>query len=51
MDEEGYNGMKEGLEEAKQREAEAMGDSYCKECQKYAEGKVSICPYCGQYID
>ena len=51
VDEEGYNEMKEGLEEAKQREAEAMGDSYCKECQKYAEGKVSICPYCGQYID
>jgi len=26
------------------------GDSYCASCKKFIEGKVRICPYCGQYI-
>lgn len=26
------------------------GDTYCKRCDKYIEGTVRICPYCGQYI-
>lgn len=30
--------------------AAQRGDSYCKECKKYIEGIVKICPYCGQYI-
>ena len=31
-------------------EAEANGDTYCSSCKKFIEGKVRICPYCGQYI-
>ena len=31
-------------------QASMNGDSYCKNCKKYTEGKVRICPYCGQYI-
>lgn len=25
-------------------------DTYCERCDKYIEGKVRICTYCGQYI-
>lgn len=31
--------------------AQRSGDTYCKRCDKYIEGKVRICPYCGQYIN
>ncbi len=31
-------------------EADWNGDTYCRKCDKYIEGKVRICPYCGQYI-
>ena len=31
-------------------EARDNGDTYCKACDKFIEGKVRICPYCGQYI-
>lgn len=31
-------------------QADIAGDSYCKNCKKYIEGKVRICTYCGQYI-
>ena len=31
-------------------EADIRGDSYCKKCDKFMEGKVRICKYCGQYI-
>ena len=34
----------------KGNEAALKGDSYCKKCDKFIEGKVRICPYCGQYI-
>lgn len=27
------------------------GDTYCKKCKKYIEGRVRICTFCGQYID
>lgn len=27
------------------------GDTYCKKCKKYMEGKKRICTFCGQYID
>ena len=30
--------------------ANSKGDSYCKKCDKYIEGKVRICTYCGQYL-
>ena len=30
--------------------AELNGDTYCKNCKKFIEGKVRICTYCGQYI-
>ena len=50
VDEEGVDRIRDGMEEGKQQEAEAKGDSYCKDCGKYIEGTVSICPYCGQYI-
>ena len=26
------------------------GDTYCSNCKKFTEGKVRICPHCGQYI-
>lgn len=26
-------------------------DTYCFDCEKFIEGKVRICPYCGQYVD
>ena len=35
---------------AKEVQANINGDTYCKKCDKFAEGKVRICPYCGQYI-
>ena len=31
-------------------EADIRGDSYCKKCDRFIEGKVRICPNCGQYI-
>lgn len=31
--------------------ADRNGDTYCKKCDKFIEGSVRICPYCGQYID
>lgn len=34
----------------KSLEASENGDTYCKACDKFIEGKVRICPYCGQYI-
>ena len=51
VDEEGVDRVKDGFEAYNQLEAESKGDSYCKDCGKYIEGTVSICPYCGQYID
>ena len=30
--------------------AETNGDTYCYKCKKFTEGKVRICPHCGQYI-
>lgn len=30
--------------------AESSGDTYCANCDKYIEGKVRICTFCGQYI-
>ena len=32
-------------------QAEMNGDTYCANCDKFIEGKVRICPYCGQYVD
>lgn len=32
-------------------QAEMNGDTYCSNCDKFIEGKVRICPYCGQYVD
>ena len=51
VDEEGVERVKDGFEKYNQLEAESNGNSYCKDCGKYIEGTVSICPYCGQYID
>lgn len=34
----------------KGEEAAKRGDSYCKKCDKFIEGKVRICTYCGQYL-
>ena len=51
VDEEGVERVKDGFEKYNQLEAESNGNSYCKGCGKYIEGTVSICPYCGQYID
>ena len=31
-------------------EANANGDTYCKNCEKINPGKVRICKYCGKYI-
>ena len=31
-------------------QAEANGDTYCKNCEKINPGKVRICKYCGKYI-
>lgn len=31
-------------------QAAENGDTYCVKCNKFIEGKVRICPYCGQYI-
>jgi outer membrane lipoprotein-sorting protein len=33
-----------------QSRARRNGDTYCEKCDKYIEGKVRICTYCGQYI-
>ena len=33
-----------------QYEAEAKGDTYCKNCEKINPGKVRICKYCGKYV-
>lgn len=30
--------------------AERNGDTYCERCNKFIEGKVRICTFCGQYI-
>lgn len=46
-DPEAVERMRNGMREA---EAEMNGDTYCKDCEKFIEGKVRICPYCGQYI-
>lgn len=35
----------------KMYEAELKGDTYCPKCNKYMEGRLRICKYCGQYID
>ena len=51
VDEEGVERVKDGFEKYNQLEAESNGNSYCKDCGKYIEGTVSICPHCGQYID
>lgn len=51
VDEEGVDRVKDGFEAYNQLEAKSNGNSYCKDCGKYIEGTVSICPYCGQYID
>ena len=51
VDEEGVDRVKDGFEAYNQLEAESDGNSYCKDCGKYIEGTVRICPYCGQYID
>lgn len=32
-------------------QADINGDTYCSNCDKFIEGKVRICPYCGQYVD
>ena len=32
-------------------QADMNGDTYCSNCDKFIEGKVRICPYCGQYVD
>lgn len=34
----------------KKAQAADKGDSYCKKCNRFIEGKVRICPNCGQYI-
>jgi uncharacterized lipoprotein len=34
----------------KKNQARRNGDTYCKRCDKFIEGKVEICIYCGQYI-
>lgn len=31
-------------------QADYNGDTYCKKCDKYIEGKVRICTFCGKYI-
>lgn len=31
-------------------ESNFNGDTYCQKCDKFIEGKVRICPYCGQYV-
>lgn len=31
-------------------EAAKHGDSYCAKCDKFIQGKVRICPHCGQYL-
>ena len=32
-------------------QADMNGDTYCSNCDKFIEGKVRICPYCGQYVN
>lgn len=34
----------------KQNQARRNGDTYCIACDKFIEGKVRICTYCGEYI-
>lgn len=36
---------------AKAIDAAIKGDTYCEKCDKYMEGRVRICKFCGQYID
>ena len=47
---EGIAKMSEASNRYKYYEAESKGDTYCADCDKYIEGKVRICTYCGQYI-
>lgn len=35
----------------KRSEAAQKGDTYCSNCDKFIEGKVRICTFCGEYID
>lgn len=38
------------LDDWHKSQARENGDTYCKDCEKFIEGKVRICPYCGKYI-
>lgn len=30
--------------------ARRNGDTYCEKCGKISEGKVRLCPFCGEYV-
>lgn len=47
---EGVAKLREDIKRYEIQGALANGDTYCKDCDKYIEGKVRICTYCGQYI-
>lgn len=50
VDPEFAEGFRRGLHMYDKEVAERNGDSYCVDCEKFIEGKVRICPYCGKYI-
>lgn len=43
--------VEEHIENFDRIQADMNGDTYCSNCDKFIEGKVRICPYCGQYVD
>lgn len=48
VDEEYMQGIKNSMNQSR---AERSGDTYCKNCDKFIQGKVRICPYCGKYVN
>lgn len=44
------NQISNAINDSRASRASRNGDTYCKNCDRYIEGKVRICPYCGQYI-
>ena len=47
VDQSGVDKMKNAINNAQARD---NGDTYCKRCDKFMEGRVKICKYCGKYI-
>ena len=50
VDREGVDKISKQITGGKGHEAFLKGDTYCRNCDKFIEGRVRICTYCGQYI-